>query len=290
MSTHAPESPLPFATRCRGLAAQGVLGLALGLALGACDRGRVFHLVGTVERTTIEVAAPVSEEIVGIEVERGARVESGALLVQLDSSVAEAELEAFEAAEAAAQAALVEAEREFARQEELGRRRVASAQELDRARRARDEALAIAAEKRARIAQARKQLEDRSIRARAAGIVDQLPFEAGERVPAGGVVAVVQTEDQPWVRVWLPARAVARVTGAASAEIEIEGLDRTLRGRLGEVAREPEFTPHYALTERESAHLVYRARVILTDAPADLRPGLPARVKLVLPKRAKASG
>ncbi len=262
----------------------------LGLALAACDRGRVYHLVGTVERTTLEVAAPVSEEIVEISVARGSRVDSGAVLVRLDSSVAEAELKAFEAGHAAAQAALVEAEREFARQQELGRRRVASPQELDRARRLRDEALAIVAEKEARIAQARKHLEDRTIRAHAAGVVDQLPFEAGERAPAGGVVAVLQTEDRPWVRVWLPARAVARVTGAATAEIEIEGLERSLQGRLDEVAREPEFTPHYALTERESAHLVYRARIVLTDAPADLRPGLPARVKLVLPKRAKGSG
>ena len=39
----------------------------------------------------------------------------------------------------------------------------------------------------------------------------------------------------------------------------------------------PEF-----LTERESAHLVYRARVVLEDAPHDLRPGLAARVELVM--------
>lgn len=262
----------------------------LGLLLSGCAPEGRFELAGTVERTTIQVAAPVSEEIVEVAVERGARVEAGALLVQLDSSVADAELKAFEAARAAAQAALIEAENEFTRITELRKRRISSAQQLDGAQRRRDEALAIVAEKEARVAQAVEGVENRALRAHAAGVVDQLPFEEGERVPAGGVVAVLQTADDPWVRIWMPARAVTRVTDAATAEVEIEGLGSTLHGRLEDIAREPEFTPHYALTERESAHLVFRARVILTDAPDDLRPGVPAQVTLVLPKREKASG
>ena len=85
----------------------------------------------------------------------------------------------------------------------------------------------------------------------------------------------------------MPARAVALLSSEARAEVEIVGFEERLMGRLEDVSREPEFTPHFALTERESAHLVYRARVVLTDAPEDLRPGLPAQVKLILPKRAK---
>jgi HlyD family secretion protein len=45
-----------------------------------------------------------------------------------------------------------------------------------------------------------------------------------------------------------------------------------------DVAREPEFTPHYALTERERVHLVYEARVAIEDSPTTLRPGIPAEV------------
>lgn len=259
-------------------------------ALGGCRGVEVFHLAGTVERTTLEVTAPISEVIVSAPVEPGDRVRAGDLVIALDSEVAEAELRAFEAAHAAAQAALTETEREFARTAELSQRKVASAQQLDRARRARDEALAAVAEKEARIAQARKQLRDLTLLSHAAGVVDQLPFEEGERVPAGAVVAVVQTDEKPWVRIWLPARAVAGVTAEATAEVEVEGFDRTLTGRLEDVAREPEFTPHYALTERETAHLVYRARIVLDNAPEDLRPGLAARVELRLPKRTDAAG
>ena len=120
--------------------------------------------------------------------------------------------------------------------------------------------------------------------------MDQLPFEVGERVPAGGVVAVIQTDERPWIRVWLPSRAVGMLGGEAEAEVSIEGFDEAIPGRLLDVAREAEFTPHYALTERESAHLVYQARILLDEAPAELRPGLPARVRLSLTRPRAAGG
>lgn len=257
----------------------------VAVSIAGCGGGDVYHLAGSVERTILEITAPVPEVVVEIPVQRGSRVEAGAVIVRLDSQVAQAELRAFEAALAAAQAALTEAEREFNRTAELNRRKVASAQQLDRARRARDEAVAVVAEKEARIAQASKRLDDLTLRSHAAGVVDQLPFEEGERVPAGGIVAVVQTDEAPWVRVWLPARAVAGATAEAEAEVRVEGLGGEINGRLEDVAREPEFTPHFALTERESAHLVYRARVVMVDAPPDLRPGLPAQVRLTVPQR-----
>jgi HlyD family secretion protein len=121
-------------------------------------------------------------------------------------------------------------------------------------------------------------------------VVDQLPFEVGERVPAGGVVAVIQTDEKPWVRVWLPARAVGSLHAGVEARVTVEGFDGELAGRLLDVAREPEFTPHYALTERESAHLVYQARIALDDAPAELRPGLPASVRLAFGQPPAESG
>lgn len=263
----------------------------LPLALLATGCGKpVFELAGTVERTTVEIAAPVSEVIVDLPVRRGSRVHAGDILVRLDTEVAEAEARARAAGLAAAQAGLAEAEGEFTRVEALANRRVASTKELDRARRERDEALAVAAEREARLKQATRRLADLTLRATSAGVVDQLPFEKGERLPVGGVAAVLQTDDAPWVRIWVPARAVALLTSEARAEVEIAGFGDRLDGRLEDVARQPEFTPHYALTERESAHLVYRARVVLTDAPADLRPGLPAQVKLILARRRPVAG
>jgi HlyD family secretion protein len=110
--------------------------------------------------------------------------------------------------------------------------------------------------------------------------VDQLPFERGERVPAGAVLAVVLSDEAPWVRVWIPETAVARVHAGTRARVRVDGVAGPLRGRVLDVAREPEFTPHYALTERDRVHLVYETRVLVEDGPAELRPGVPAEVEL----------
>jgi HlyD family secretion protein len=259
-----------------------ILILFVGLAThsSSCKKVETVQLAGMVERKTLELSAPISEIIVEIPVTEGQRIEADQIIVQLDTEVVAAELSAQEAALAAAEAFQTEADGEFKRQENLRRARVASPKALDVARRARDEAAALVAEKIARVLQAQKRLDDLTIRSRASGVVDQLPFAVGERVPAGGVVGVVISDDKPWVRVWLPARVVARVKPQLEAKVRIQGLESWLEGNLEYVSREPEFTPHYAITERESSHLVYESRVALQNAPDDLRPGLPAQVVL----------
>ncbi len=253
----------------------------------ACDNVVVVELVGTIELRTLEMATPVSEVIIDIPVAVGDQVAAGQVLVQMDNVVAAAELEASQAAMVAAEATLTAAEQEHKRYQGLRQANVAATRQLDESRRVRDEALATVAERKARIAQASKRLESLTVRAYTGGVVDQLPFDLGERVPGGGVVAVLLADEKPFVKVWLPARLVALATRGSRAEIRIEGFDRPLQGHLVEVAREPEFTPHFALTERESAHLVYEARIEIDEPPEQLRPGLPARVELSLPKSAK---
>jgi HlyD family secretion protein len=250
----------------------------------ACRRTEALQLAGTTERRVLELSAPISEIIVDIPVEEGQRVKENDLIVQLDTEEVAAELIAQESALAAAEALLKETEGDFGRQETLQKARVATAKALDSARRQRDEALALVNEKKARIIQAKKRLNDLSIVSRASGVVDQLPFEVGERVPAGGVVAVIYSDEQAWVRIWLPARAVSRTKLGMLAEVSVGGLKKTFSGEVEYISREPEFTPHFALTERESGHLSYESRVVLKDAPPDLRAGLPAQVRLIVPK------
>jgi HlyD family secretion protein len=247
-----------------------------------CGGSEELELAGTLERRTLEVSAPISEIIMELPIKVGDHVEKDTVIVQLDVEVVAAELRAHEAALSAANALLKEANGEYKRQEKLRRARISTTQAFDTAKRKMDEARSLVAEKEARIAQAKKRLADLTIRSRASGILDQLPYEIGERAPAGGVVAVVIADDNPWVRVWLPARAVARVSLGQEVRVKIEGLESWFIGNIEHVSREPEFTPHYALTERESAHLVYETRVRLKDSEKDLPPGIPARVRILL--------
>lgn len=256
------------------------VGLVL-LALVACGgEGTALRVVGTVERTLIEVVAPVAETLVALPVVRGQPVVAGAVLARLDPTLAEAEVARAEAALAGARTARVIASHDLARLEGLRRSQVASEQDLERAQLTHDEAETRLREAEPMLAAARKRLADLTLTSPSAGIVDQLPFDVGERVPAGGVVAVVLDEAAPWVRVWIPERLASRVQAGLPARIHIDGVAGPLAGRLLDVAHEPEFTPHYALTERERVHLVYEARVVIEDAPPGLRPGLPAEVDL----------
>jgi hypothetical protein len=82
----------------------------------------------------------------------------------------------------------------------------------------------------------------------------------------------------------VPETSYVRVLPGTPAEVRIDGIDPVLHGSVLDVARESEFTPHYALTERDREHLVYETRVEIEDAPMSLRPGMPAQVWILAPR------
>jgi len=271
----------------RSSVASNVIGClsALAALMAACtDAPDDLLLVGTVERTLIELTAPAPEPIVGVFVSRGQRVARGDPLVQLDSTFALAEVARTEANVAAARTALFVSQQELERAQELHRRTVTSQQMLERAELSADEASARLREAEALVTAARKRTEDLRLVSPVDGVVDQLPFDEGERAPAGSVLVVLMADGKPWVRVWLPETSYIRVLPGTPAEVHIDGIDGVIHGEVLDVARESEFTPHYALTERDRSHLVYEARVELEDAPSILRPGIAADVQILAPR------
>jgi HlyD family secretion protein len=277
-------TPRPAAPR--GRIARGARIAALVLAaLGAACREQTTDLVlvGSVERTLVELVAPASETIMSIPVRRGERVAKGDEIVLLDPTVAIAEVASAEAELAGARTAAAVSAQDYARVRKLHGDNVASEQALDEARLRRDEAEARLRAARAKLAVAHKRLQDHTVLAPAPGVIDQLPFDPGERVPAGAVVAVLLDDSPPWVRVWLPERAHAWVGPGTRADVSVDGVEAPLEGRVLDVAREPEFTPHFALTERERVLLVYETRVEIVRPPPSLRPGTPAEVRIAPP-------
>lgn len=259
--------------------------------LAACSASPdELQLVGTVERTQIELVAPISETLVAVAVARGERVEPGTVLARLDPTYARAKVARAEAALAGGRTAELVARQELERARRLRQQRVASAQAFDRATLAHEEAIARLRDAEAQLAAARKREADLELSSPVAGVLDQLPFDAGERVPAGAVLAVVLADAEPWVRVWVPETSYVRVIPGTPAEVRIDGVERPIRGSVLDVARDPEFTPHYALTERDRVHLVYETRVLLLDAPPELRPGVPAQVRILARDHVATSG
>jgi len=257
-------------------------GLLIGAAAIGCEDDGDLALVGTLERTQIELVAPASEVIAEAPVERGREVTAGTLVVRLDPTLARVEARRAEAALARARTADRVAEHELERMRELVRTHITSQQDLERAELERDEAGAGLREAEATFEAARKHVADLELRAPVDAVVDQLPYEEGERVPLGAVLAVLVSTERPWVRVWVPEPRLAGVRPGLAAEVSVDGWPEPLRGRVLDVAREPTFTPHFALTERERAHLAYETRVEVLDAPDELRSGIPATVRLLV--------
>jgi HlyD family secretion protein len=117
------------------------------------------------------------------------------------------------------------------------------------------------------------------IRAPRAGVIDALPYELGERPPAGATVIVLLAGEAPYARVYVPEPVRAGVAPGLLAEVRIDGVAEPFAGTVRWVASEASFTPYYALTQRDRSRLSYVAEVTLTEPrAADLPTGVPVEV------------
>jgi HlyD family secretion protein len=127
---------------------------------------------------------------------------------------------------------------------------------------------------------AQLRLERLTVRAPSAARVDALPYELGERAPAGGVVAVLLDEAAPYARVYVPQPQRVGLPENAGAVVSVAGLDRVYRGRLRRVSAEAVFTPYFALTQYDRSRLAYLAEVDLVEPEAAALPtGVPVEVR-----------
>jgi HlyD family secretion protein len=203
-----------------------------------------------------------------------------------------------------AHANLREAERNFQRTERLVMQKLQSPSDLDKARAARDgalaerdgarqqldkltrgvrtedidEATAKLASASADVALAERELADLTVIATRSGRLDSLPYNLGERVPVGGVLAILQADSAPYARVYVPETALAGYRVGDTIEVNVDGVSEPLRGRLRWISKESAFTPYYALNEQDRARLVYLAEIDLPDAKA-LPSGLPLQAE-----------
>lgn len=149
---------------------------------------------------------------------------------------------------------------------------------------------------RERIDQARAQLSQAEAALRATGVVlDNLtltaPFdglvtvrhrEPGEIVAAGSPVLTLINPQDRWVRIYIKEDRVGSVHLGSRAAISSDTYPgKTYPGEIAYIASEAEFTPKNVQTTEERVKLVYAVKVrILQDPAYELKPGLPADVRL----------
>ncbi len=132
----------------------------------------------------------------------------------------------------------------------------------------------------AALASEHKKLSDLTIVATRDGVLDNLPWNLGERVTVGSPLAVVMAGKAPFARVYVPEPYRVKLSLNDTLVVRVDGLEKTIKGRLKWISVEPAFTPYYALNQEERARLMYLAEVQLPDSAENLPSGVPVQVEL----------
>ena len=313
-----------------------VLGLSAVAYFGFFSKGKTdanATIYGNVDIREATLAFRTGGRVVEVRVDEGAAVKKGDVLAVLDTEPlnnnlhsANANLAALSARNSmmhlgyrqedveqakarvvAAEAALSNAEKQFARQGALVTEQVSTQHILDDARSARDQAhaqLKVAqqqalalqrgyrkeeiAESDAQLAQARANLaiaelavRDANLVAASDGIVLTRAIEVGTMVQAGTPAFNVSLTKPVWVRAYVPEAQLGRYPAGAHVLLSTDSRPgKPYHGVVGFVSPSAEFTPKSVETTDLRTSLVYRIRVVVEDADAQLRQGMPVTVGL----------
>lgn len=114
-----------------------------------------------------------------------------------------------------------------------------------------------------------------------AGIVELLPYEAGELVPMGGEVARIVDISTVTASFYVPNAELGAVQVDGKASLVADAwIDQEFAGRVRKVSTEAEFTPRNIQTRSDRDRLVYRVEVVVDNPDGKLRPGMPVTVTL----------
>lgn len=109
------------------------------------------------------------------------------------------------------------------------------------------------------------------------GIIQFLPFQAGEYVPAGRAVATINNPGDLWVKVYVPEERLSDVAIGQQVRFQVDaapGKDFTASVLF--IASEAEFTPRNVQTPDERVNLVFAVKLAIPPGQEGLRPGMPA--------------
>lgn len=176
-------------------------------------------------------AGYIAERRVGL----GSRVAAGEVLATLHNPALQPGVLAAEAGVREAQEQFAQLQRDTERLAELRSRSLVSEDELERTRSRRDTTREVLASAEARLAEAREQFAETSLRAPFSGVVMDVHVEAGDFVSAGQPVLELADTARLELRIELPAARAAAVNTGDTVRIlrSRDGAQRT--GRVREI-------------------------------------------------------
>lgn len=256
-----------MSARARVLRAMALLAVAGGAAYAYFAlRGSEAPVAyqGYVEGESIRVAAPVAGTLAKLAVRRGDTVVAGAPLFEFDRT---ADL----ASRDEAAAALHFAEAQYRRQQELIITRATSAEKLDAARNAFEQA-------RATLTRTERRLVEMSPKAPSDALVEDTMALPGDFVAAGTPVVSLLPPDRVRIRYFVPEAALAATQKGYIVHFKCDGCPAGLRARITYVSPRAEYTPPVIYSVSSRAKLVFMVEAVPIDPPLPLKPGQPVDV------------
>ncbi len=141
-------------------------------------------------------------------------------------------------------------------------------------------ARAAAAASHAQLAEADWRLDQRRIRARVAGVVENTLRRTGELVPAGGAVVSLLPPENVKLRFFVPEMQIAELRLGKSVAVSCDSCPDNLTASISFISNEAEFTPPviYSVGNREK--FVFMVEAKPSAYGSYFRPGLPVDVRL----------
>ena len=225
---------------------------------------------GTVRgRYETRLAFQVGGQILSRNVNVGAHVRAGDVLMVIDARDVQQQANATSAAAQAARSRYELARTERARYEQLYAAQAISEAMLDQYRT--NERAAEAAYRQA-VAQdtaSHNALGYTNLVAGADGVISNITAEEGQIIAAGQTVMTLTQEGEREIEIAVPESHLAEVSVGMPAAVALWANSAAYTGTLRELSPVP-----------DAATRTYTARIALTDAPADLPLGMTARVRL----------
>ena len=225
---------------------------------------------GTVRgRYETRLAFQVGGQILSRNVNVGAHVRAGDVLMVIDARDVQQQANATNAAAQAARSRYELARTERARYEQLYAAQAISEAMLDQYRT--NERAAEAAYRQA-VAQdtaSHNALGYTNLVAGADGVISNITAEEGQIIAAGQTVMTLTQEGEREIEIAVPESRLAEVSVGMPAAVSLWANSAAYTGILRELSPVP-----------DAATRTYTARIALTDAPADLPLGMTARVRL----------
>lgn len=209
-----------------------------------------------------------------------------------------------EAAVRQAEATFRNAERDYKRKNTLLPSNAVSQTAVDTARTARDESAAALASRRhalallkagarrediaageaklaaakASLAQAQTALADTRLVSPADAVVLSRVREPGSMVSRSTPVYTLSLRDPVYVRAYVSEPDLGRLAPGTKVRVRTDSSDKVYVGQIGFISPRAEFTPRSVETTDLRTDLVYRLRIVVTNADDGLRQGMPVTV------------